>query len=186
MNTGGLCSSFSNCAVRTRNKDAASQYGLVGGVDVERASVGSCPRRTSRYGRDPGRAHGGPVRDRGDRLTGASVARGAAERLGLRPPTARTGAAADPNVDGCTSRCRTTSTPSGRSPPCGPGSTSCVRSRCDDRGRRPAMVDVANESDRHLMEAFMYRHHPSGWPRSAWWRTADRTLTAVQSCLVLQ
>ncbi len=44
------------------------------------------------------------------------------------------------------------------------------------------MVDVAYESDRHLMEAFMYRHHPS-WVAALDLVAAGRigTLTAVQS-----
>ena len=44
------------------------------------------------------------------------------------------------------------------------------------------MVDVAHESDRHLMEAFMYRHHPS-WVAALDLVAAGRigTLTAVQS-----
>ena len=44
------------------------------------------------------------------------------------------------------------------------------------------MVDVAHESDRHLMEAFMYRHHPS-WVAALDLVADGRigTLTAVQS-----
>jgi predicted dehydrogenase len=44
------------------------------------------------------------------------------------------------------------------------------------------MVDVAHETDRHLMEAFMYRHHPT-WVAVLDFVAAGRigTLTAVQS-----
>ena len=80
-----------------------------------------------------------------------------------RPPTAPTRRSSPTRTwTPSTSRCRTISIPSGRSRRPGPASTSCARSRwrmtAADAER---MVEACAAEGVRLMEAFMYRLHPS-------------------------
>jgi predicted dehydrogenase len=112
------------------------------------------------------------------------LARGAAERLGI--PTAHASyeaLLADPNVDAVYiplpnhlhAEWTIAALRAGKHVLC----EKPLAMTADDAQR---MVDVAHESDRHLMEAFMYRHHPS-WVAALDLVAAGRigTLTAVQS-----
>ena len=112
------------------------------------------------------------------------LARAAAERLGI--PTAHTSyeaLLADPNVDAVYiplpnhlhAEWTIAALRAGKHVLC----EKPLAMTADDAQR---MVDVAHESDRHLMEAFMYRHHPS-WVAALDLVADGRigTLTAVQS-----
>ena len=112
------------------------------------------------------------------------LARGAAERLGI--PTAHASyeaLLADPNVDAVYiplpnhlhAEWTIAALRAGKHVLC----EKPLAMTADDAQR---MVDVAHESHRHLMEAFMYRHHPS-WVAALDLVADGRigTLTAVQS-----